>query len=152
MEKHTLLRSSRWFGMISTKKLQKPSEYWTSLVFKWWICVQYSNGGLKTGRKSLFMFGIQMVRQVTWLYNLNTGQPYCLVFGWIQYSGLNPSNIKKYGKLGWIIQKPKIWSDIRKFFWLFLLVGLSPGVRDSDGYCTWQLKTSCKANKMFFCV
>ena len=41
--------------------------------------------------------GIQMARQVTWLYHLNTGQPYCpvfrcSVFRWLLYLLKNASN------------------------------------------------------------
>ena len=59
--------------------------------------VQYSNGGLKTGLEKACLWskmsGIQMVRQVTWLYHLKTGQPYCLVFRclvyrWLLYYGV----------------------------------------------------------------
>ena len=32
------------------------------------------------------MSGIQMFRQVLWLYHLNTGHPYCSVFRWIRCS------------------------------------------------------------------
>ena len=46
--------------------------------------IQYLNGGLKTGLKKACLWskisGIQMVHQVTGLYHLNTGHPYCLVF------------------------------------------------------------------------
>ena len=41
------------------------------------------------------MSGIQMVRQVTWLNHLNTGQPYCPVFRWIRYS--DESSIQVFG-------------------------------------------------------
>ena len=34
------------------------------------------------------MFGIWVVCQVTWLYHLSTGHPYCPVFTWIRYSGV----------------------------------------------------------------
>ena len=58
--------------------------------------VRYSNGGLKTGLKKACLWskmsGIQMVRQVTWLYHLNTGHPYCLVFRWIRYSDVRYSD------------------------------------------------------------
>ena len=52
--------------------------------------VWYSNGGMKTVLKKACLWskmsGIQNVRQVMWLYQLNTRYPYCLVFRWIQYS------------------------------------------------------------------
>ena len=55
--------------------------------------VRYTNGGLKTGLKKACLWfkmsGIWMVCQVMWLYHLNTGHPYSLVFRWIiQYSGV----------------------------------------------------------------
>ena len=31
------------------------------------------------------MFGIQIVRQVLWLYHLNTGHPCCPIFRWLLY-------------------------------------------------------------------
>ena len=53
--------------------------------------VLYLNGGMKTWLKRACLWskmsGIQMVRQVTWLYHLNTEHPYCRVFRWIRYSG-----------------------------------------------------------------
>ena len=56
-------------------------------VVKWW--------SENRSEKSLFMVqmsGIWMVRQVTWLYHLNTRHPYCLVFRWIRYSGVQYSD------------------------------------------------------------
>ena len=51
---------------------------------------QYSNGGQKTGLKKACLWSkmssIWMVRQVTWLYHLNTGHQYCPVFRWIWHS------------------------------------------------------------------
>ena len=49
---------------------------------------------LKTGVKKFVclwskLSDIWMVRQVMWLYNLNTGHPYCLLFRWIWYSDGN---------------------------------------------------------------
>ena len=58
--------------------------------------VRYLNGGLKTGLKKACLWSkmsyIQMVSLVTWLYHLNTRKPYCLVFRWIQYSGVRYSD------------------------------------------------------------
>ena len=50
-------------------RIQLPSEYGTSLLFKWYICVRYSKGGLKTRLKKPVnmskMSGIRMVHHVT---------------------------------------------------------------------------------------
>ena len=46
---------------------------------------QYSNSGLETGLKKP-VYGIWMIRQVTYLNHLNTGHQYCPVFGWLLYS------------------------------------------------------------------
>ena len=52
--------------------------------------VWYLNGGLKTGLKKACLWSkmsdIQIVRQVMWLYHLNTGHPYYLVFRCGRYS------------------------------------------------------------------
>ena len=58
--------------------------------------VRYSNGGLKTRLKKACLWskmsGIRMVHQVTWLNHLNTKHPYCPVFRWIWYSGVQYSD------------------------------------------------------------
>ena len=52
--------------------------------------VRYSNGGLKTGLKKVWLWSkissIWMVHSR--LYHFNTGHPYCPVFRWICYSGV----------------------------------------------------------------
>ena len=58
----------------------------TSVMWDW----SHKYGGLKTGLKEACLWskmsGIQIVRQVMWLYHLNIEQPYCEVFRWIWYS------------------------------------------------------------------
>ena len=56
----------------------------------WTPCIQYTNGICKPDELSYQYSGIQIV-QVMWLYHLNTGHPYCLVFRysvfrWLLYS------------------------------------------------------------------
>ena len=100
-----------------------------------------SNGGLKTGQKKdclwFKMSSIQMVRQVTWLYHLNTRHPYCLVFrcslfrwllylvtyfscfgrsqSWISHLDVNDGEIcdkgHSWGILEWKNKNIQLWSE-----------------------------------------
>ena len=53
--------------------------------------VRSLNGSLKTVFKKP-VYGIWMFPQVTWLYHLNARHPYCLIFRWIQNSGVQYSD------------------------------------------------------------
>ena len=85
--------------------------------------VQYSNGGLKARMNQICLWskmsGNQKVGQVTWLYHMNTGHPYCLLFGCLLYSKYLNSGCQNtwfirictgffsvWHSNGWIIQFP----------------------------------------------
>ena len=68
------------------QNIQKPDHSKTGYFcpdFKWW-----SENGTEKACLLSKISGIQILRQVTWLYHLNTRQPYCPVFRWIRYSGV----------------------------------------------------------------
>ena len=106
----TGIEDMAWVPNIQQLDICLPFKFWTCPVFRYSNhlktgLVLYSNGrfvsgcqmvrylgGMKTVLKKACLWSkmssIQMVHQVTWLYHLNAGHPYCpvfrcLVFRWL---------------------------------------------------------------------